>query len=374
MMKTRNIITTITLVSLIGASAASGEIRQLRDNDEHKVVVVKGEAWQPEGFDDALIIEVPRVAKEPVIDGKADDPVWAHAERFTVPLAYGPVKEATLKAVYTEKEVFLLVSWPDPTRDDQHHPWIWDEKAGRYVEGSQVEDALLVSFEAGCEWTPSLLSGYTYDFDGWHWLAARTNPLGQAVDAYGHTHTVPRPNFVKYTARATNSTWQTKFEYFDPAPALLTAPWQELERLYRFVPMSKDVWVRYGPDNERRPPPFAERIPAPKADPQVKPASQAAHAAPTPPRVVPQFRPVKLTGDAGEVAAKGHWADGRWTVEYRRVLETPGRTAHDVIFSRVTQFSIHVFDHTERVDEVSESGRLWLRFKSAKGSTAEAKK
>lgn len=77
---------------------------------------------------------------------------------------------------------------------------------------------------------------------------------------------------------------------------------------------------------------------------------------------MPQYLPIRLEGDSGEVAAKGHWADGRWTVEYQRTLITPAMTATDSIFDRTTQFSIHVFDRAERLDQASESGRILLQF------------
>jgi len=79
-------------------------------------------------------------------------------------------------------------------------------------------------------------------------------------------------------------------------------------------------------------------------------------------QIIPQFTAVKLEGDAGEIGAKGHWEDGFWTVEFSRILRTPSSTATDTEFTRLTQFSIHVFDQTERIDEVSESKRLFLEF------------
>jgi hypothetical protein len=236
-----------------------------------------------------------------------------------------------------------------------------------------VEDQLIVSFEAGCEWTPSMLSGYTYDFDAWRWLAARTDPIGQAVDAYGHTHANKLKGYKLYQARAEKPTWQMKFEGHDSG--LLTKRWDELKRIYRFSPISADVWVSYAADGEQPPTSFARELPAPDAVTHNADASlgpKAAHASlpkEGKPAVAPRYEPIKLTGDAGEVTAKG-WANGRWTVEFRRVLETPARTATDHIFARTTQFSIHVFDHTERVDEASESGRLWLQFEPAEKTAA----
>jgi hypothetical protein len=52
-------------------------------------------------------------------------------------------------------------------------------------------------------------------------------------------------------------------------------------------------------------------------------------------------------------------------VELRRALETPKLTLEDSVFRRATQFSVYVFDATERLDEASESGRLILEFEPA---------
>ena len=79
--------------------------------------------------------------------------------------------------------------------------------------------------------------------------------------------------------------------------------------------------------------------------------------------MAPQFKAVPFEGDAGEVSAKGYWDDGFWTVEFSRALITPSETMSDSVFNRLTQFSIHVFDHVERIDQSSESGRLFLQFK-----------
>jgi hypothetical protein len=358
----------IALLLTSGASAQAG-VRMKKINDANHVAFVEDSTWEPEGFDRGTIVHTAKVVEGPRIDGVADDPAWNRAKSVTIPLAYGAVKEATLKAVYTDEEIFLLVSWPDPTRDDQHHPWVWDDTQGRYIEGPQVEDALLVSVERGCGWTPSLLSGYVYDFDGWRWLAARTNPIGQAVDADGGTSNRSFPGFVEYPNRNTTPFWNL---FLAPRRRIniLTTPWQDLRREYHFKPIVTTVYVRMEPDG-LQPPAFVERLRAPEPKDSSRVGPKSAHAAPVPPAVVPQYKPVKLEGDAGEIAAKGRWADGRWTVEFRRVLVTPAKHITDSYFYRVTQFSIHVFDRTERVDESSESGRLFFQFEPAKERTQE---
>ena len=60
--------------------------------------------------------------------------------------------------------------------------------------------------------------------------------------------------------------------------------------------------------------------------------------------------------------AKGHWEDGFWTVELRRPRITEGGGSYDIQMKRLTQFSIQVYDHVERLDQSSESGRLFLQF------------
>ena len=117
--------------------------------------------------------------------------------------------------------------------------------------------------------------------------------------------------------------------------------------------------VRAVPDGGRQGPAFVETKPAPEASTD------------NPAPVVPQFSPVKLTGGAAEVAAKGQWQDGYWTVEFRRLRHTPAEHIYDTIFNRMVQFSVQVFDRAERLDEVSESDRLFLKFLPPEQSLAK---
>lgn len=359
------------ILVLLAIITTQAEVRRYENSDHHSIVWVQDDPWRPESFDDGLILPASFVTDGPDVDGRADDPAWSGAHELKIELTHGTVREARLQAVYTEDRIFLMVSWPDPTRSDLHHPWVWDQELERYVEGTQVEDSLLISLESGCEWTPSLLSGYVYDFDGWRWLAARTNPLGQAVDINGHTQDrwIPGMGFVKYESRNKEPFWNLKF--IDKSPGILTRKWQELDRAYQLQPTTETIYVSMEPDGYR-PPRFVQRSQPPAAGTadRVVEAALGEPGAPTqegPKPLVPQYLPVPLTGDAGEVQAKGQWRNGRWTVEFSRALETEARTMTDSVLNRLTQFSIHVFDSTERVDQSSESGRLFLQFEPAGG-------
>jgi len=269
-----------------------------------------------------------------------------------VPLEYGGISQALVKVLYTDKKVYFRVRWADSTEDREHHPWVWDAEKQQYVAGQQVEDSIMLSFEAGCNWNPSLLAGYQYDFDGWHWLAARSDPVGQAWDLAGNVaeqdHALLKP--MPYASRNRENTWNVKFLRSD-SEEMSHSSWRNLDRNYMFRPVRLTSWYRTELDGTRLTQ-VAEQLPAPQSSPDESSKD----------KLFPQFKPVRLDGDAGEIAAKGHWQDGYWTVEFSRDLMTPASTATDTEFTRLTQFSIHVFDRTERIDEGSESARLFLEF------------
>lgn len=180
------IVTQVILILLVGSLTAQAEVSIRESKLKTSAEVTSNDSWQPEGFEAFPVLHAPLIRETPVIDGLADDPAWTNAEPLVLSLDHGSVAEASVKAVYTDKEVFLLVSWPDPDKDDQHRPWVLNAEQGRYVESPQIEDSVLVTIEGGCDWSPSPLQGYVFDFDGWRWLAARSDPLGQAVDINGH--------------------------------------------------------------------------------------------------------------------------------------------------------------------------------------------
>ena len=180
----------VLLASLIAGLAAwqtaAAEVIERRLSDDVRYFKVRDDTWQPEGFENGIEVPAAYSLGDPiVVDGHDSEAEWEKAEEVFVPLAHGSVVGVTVKALYSDKQVFIRVRWPDATENREHHPWTWNADLNSYVAGQQVEDSILLSFEAGCEWAPSLLQGYVYDFDGWHWLAARSDPAGQAWDIAG---------------------------------------------------------------------------------------------------------------------------------------------------------------------------------------------
>jgi hypothetical protein len=355
-MRTSMITTVCALLAavLLAWGTAAAEVKHIQLNPRNLFVKVSDDPWQPEGFENGTEVPATYLADEHIVlDGIDDEPAWLQAREVRVPLSHGQVQDASLKALYTDEEVFIRVRWADDSESREHRPWVWGAEQGRFVEGPQVEDSVLLSFEAGCEWNPSLLAGYVFDFDGWQWLAARSDPLGQAVDLMGHVQDqsfgINEEHTLEYPSRYTEDTWNMKFTENEDAD--LHASWDQNRRVYLLQPINRLVYITARPDPEGRDvPAFVEQVPPPRAVDDGKSLS------------VPQFSPVRLRDGAGEVSAKGAWKDGYWTVEFRRALETAAGFRNDTVFQRITQFSVHVFAQTERVDESSESGRLFLRF------------
>jgi hypothetical protein len=332
-------------------ASVQAEVNHYQKSPLRKITYVEGEDWQPQGFENGISIPAAFV-KNPniLIDGKDDDAAWANAQEIPLSLSLGTVDKAWIKALCTDEEVYIRVRWPDSTESREHRPWIWSADKQEYVTGPQVEDSLFLSFESGCEWTPSLLGGYQYDFDGWHWMAARSDPQGQAVDTLGTVTDRVRHGFDKFQSRVLSDDWQMKF--VDVSQDNLHAKWDQLERVYMLTPVTKTLYIAATPDGGSMDLQFAEELPPPDAAPS--PGDEA--------KTYPRYRPVKLTGDAGEISAKGHWENGFWTVEFHRALKTVLGGVWDMDFERLTQFSIHVLDQEEGFDKVSESKRLFLEF------------
>jgi hypothetical protein len=341
-----------TVIWTVALSSVQAEVKHRQINPQNLIVDVSNESWQPEGFENGTVIPATYLSGgEIVIDGKDNEPVWKQAAEIEVPLSYGSAKKAFLKAVYTDQEVIIRVRWADDDEDRQHHPWVWSPEQKTYVAGSQVEDSVLLSFEAGCDWNPSFLTGYVFDFDAWHWLAARSDPLGQALDLYGNVQdqNMKNQNFTRYQSRNTQDIWNLKF--IENTNVDLYAKWNDLDRVYMLQPVTRTLYFQ-GVTDGSNPPPFVRQVAAPSGIPY--PRDEA--------KTIPQYSPVKLKDGAGEVTAKGQWKNGYWTVEFRRNRITPAKTLNDVVFNRLTQFSVYVFDRTEKIDQASESKRLFLQF------------
>lgn len=271
-------------------------------------------AYAPEFRHDApLALKAKRVQALPVIDGADNDEVWKTVTPLDLTLTgvwgagVGKSSKATIKSVYTDTQVAFLVRWEDATRDDKaHKPWAWNAENKAYEQGKEQEDALALAFEQTGPFTADMLSPVDAVWDLWTWKATRSDPVGYALDKTHRYATVkPEDKAKEYRSRT-------------------GAP----------------VWIQR-PDDAGQ-------------------STQKSLSAPTEYKgdVVPAYAIAQPGGSAADVRAKGKWANGYWTVELLRKLDTghPDDTAFDP--RRTYAMAVAVQDRTGDMDKSSAVVRL----------------
>lgn len=268
-------------------------------------------------FAQATGLVAAKIASSPTLDGVADDVAWRTARplKLDVRRVMAPNKgvktEASIRAAYTSSHIYFLLSWKDPRADVSHKTWTWNAATGAYVEGKDREDMAALAFELNGPFTADMLSPVETTWDVWHWKALRTNPQGYAMDKT-HRYFRQQPD-----------TKANKHEAND----------------------GSDIWIARPEDSGNS----VEK----KQDAPAKHEGER----------VPQYLPGAPTGSAGDVGAKGRWADGWWSVEFARKLDT-GET-DDTTFSpdRCYRMAVATFDRTGDMDKAS--GLVVLRFDGA---------
>lgn len=249
-----------------------------------------------------------RVAKGPVVDGDGSDDVWKSApETKTIakgvfPPNSGKTADVPLRSVHTDTHVFFLVRWRDETRDDAaHKPWVWDAAKGAYAEGPEREDMLALAFEHTGPFTGDMLSADESIWDVWHWKATRTNPQGFAMD---RSH------------RYTRQQWEGKGKS-------------------HVARNGEAIWIA-------RPEDAGDTV----EKKQPAPGSKAGDK-------VPQYLPGTPSGSAADVKAKGRWADGWWTLELERKLDTGHPDDAAFAPARTYKMAVSAHDRTGDMDKAS---------------------
>lgn len=209
-----------------------------------------------------------KVGESPVIDGFGKDPAWGKAAAI---VTYDKIADIhiTLKSVYTDKEIFFLVIFPDPDESRKHKEWVWDKDSQMYKPGPEREDTFV--FKWNMEAGPVDLSVYAdgpYRSDIWFWKAFRTDPVGFADDKIDLLGSSEIPKTMKITSKSGRTMY--------------------LQRL--------------GDEGE---PSYKDTLPVEyQGD------------------VLPNFVNQNPTGSRADIKAKGIWSEGKWTIEFGRALNT----------------------------------------------------
>ncbi|MFC1837111.1 ethylbenzene dehydrogenase-related protein [Thermodesulfobacteriota bacterium] len=211
------------------------------------------------------------VTDPPVIDGIAAEKAWERAREIITHDKVGKL-DISLKAVYTENEIFLLVRFPDPDESRNHKSWTWNKSQGIYSVGHDREDIFVIKWNMLPE--PVDLSIYAenpYQADIWYWKAHRTDRAGYADDKLHILSPANKENAIKITSKSGKSMYLLRRE-------------DDGKSAYKV-----NLITEFQGES------------------------------------LPRFISQDPTGSRSDVQAKGTWDNGTWTIEFRRKLTTGHR-------------------------------------------------
>lgn len=238
-----------------------------------------------------------RVTQEPVIDGQATDHAWSKARKITTHDKVANI-DVVLKAVYTAKKIFFLVTYPDKENSSTHRSNVWNSKREEYDEGKDIEDVFVLKWSMnGQPVDLSIYADNTYSADLWFWKACRTDPVGYADDKIQYLNTTPKKRAKELISRSGKKMYlQRMGDHGDSA-------------------FQVDLSIEYKGD------------------------------------VISQFSHRQPSLSRADIRAKGVWQDGMWTIELGRALQT--NNTDDIQFDIKTtyQFGISRYEIAGREKE-----------------------
>lgn len=213
-------------------------------------------------------LQAVKTSDPPQVDGLMDDPAWAKAPELVTHDRIADI-DLSLRAVYTDDSIFVLVRFPDPTEDLEQKTLVWSPSLQLYKIGPKREDTVVLKWSMESRPVDLRLNAEDpYQADIWYWKACRTQPMGYADDKM-HIYS---PHGAKDAKRLISESGRTFF---------LRRPGDSGDSAYQVV-----IPAEYSTDT------------------------------------VPRYRPRKPSGSRADVRAKGVWSDGAWTVEFGRRLNT----------------------------------------------------
>ena len=311
-------------------------------------VITAQEGWNaPEG----ALISV-NVDTAPNLDGMADDDVWKNAPETTIGVSGGANNGATevaMKSVYADDQVYVLLTWADPTKSFLRAPWekqadgSWSVLKDPDDKGSDNNlyyedklsliwsiDASLANFKAGGCFTlchagengdvKPYGNKYTAEAgqkgDIWHWKSVRN--LNQLDDQYlDHTRYSKETPGAGRKGDPKESGGYVKNQTEDKKLPAFMLP----------VGQPTDGSPGYILDSEK----------VPFDDTQFKAGDR-----------IPGIIKAQFVGDRGDIAASWTWDSGVWTLELSRKLVTGSE--FDVQFQDLDatySFGVATFDNAQ---------------------------
>lgn len=307
-------------------------------------------------------VESVKVEVAPKIDGDGSDEVWQKAKEVKIQTKDGP--EAKLKSVYTDKEIFFLITWPDQTESINMDMWVfkdgawsikqepryggsqsWDADQDRLAFQWNIKDSVTGFNEKGCVALCHVeeredrmhTNGPGQYTDIWQWKAAHTNPLGKMDN--GHL----------------DNTVISKKDQPDEEKRLYAAhKWDGTgdEPFIRNIENNAPKWMPKGGPNKE---PFLMKGNEVPLDPgAVKPGD-----------TIPGWVIGPLPRGRDVINARGVYKEGTWTLEIGRALVTENKD-FDIQFEDLKKpyyFGMGIWENDRLFAHMRADGPYMLIFK-----------
>lgn len=251
-----------------------------------------------------------------------------------------------LQAVYDGQYVAIRAEWADPTASFNKNAWQWDGKAFKKL--SEDEDRIMLTFPmsnnpdfaskgcvAACHNTSANEKEWwmgsedpNVRYDSWHWKSARTHPAGWADDQMWSVLKDPAdPGSSRPSDAKTSGGYSDNVNEAKDGPKAMSAKGPTAQ----FIVAGEDT--------------------------KIDTAKLTAGA------IIPGYIVSKPVGSRGDIEASGTWANGKWVVVQRRLLNT----GHDddAVFSPPKQipFGLAVVDNGGGVKHTVAPDVLTLAWK-----------
>ncbi len=302
-----------------------------------------------------------KVNTTPIIDGIADDAVWAEATAITT------TNGIELKSVHKDDDIFFLAIWSDSTKSITKKEWIFEDS--EWNPESSEEDSLAINWNIAdsvanfnsqgclvlCHPPQMRTNSPSEKIDVWQWKAARTNPSGWIEDKW-----------MDNTGRDEDDKISGGLEENKQELDFVDDPEDHTDVPIYWEPGAtgddaKSITQSEINSGETR------TITQIYMDGTMKDEDGTTIPTDT---IIPFYYQSKPTGSTGDISAKGVWSNGKWTLEFSRKLNTGH--SDDVQFHNMDKsyyFGIAIHDSSEGSSHHTDINVYELTFKADASTT-----
>jgi hypothetical protein len=304
-----------------------------------------------------------RVGVPPHLDGSGDDMAWQVAPARTLEATGDGVKsfQVTLKSVYDDKNVYLLVQYPDVNMQVIRSPWTYDAVSKSWV---QISDTYGDEDEFGFYWNvnaPNYQVNGCQDFchkedpnnqrmytppgtwvDIWQFNGARSAPMGWMRDM----RLTDNPDASESGGFVEDEGFTTNPGYADNVQTLsgvaLPLYWKPFSGAGGIVAGDPIYLLQSEIDAG-----YARKIVGANADGTLDDEDGSIISVTT--RIPGRILSAPAGPSWNDIKARGNWIDGVWTVE----IAHPLRTGHadDIQFDTTQEYYFDIYFKTRVVGE-----------------------